>query len=196
MLILKINFLSPFAVVFYSQLMAVPFSMVEGSNPFTDKKSESELIQKLSLDIIRLEKELINTKNLLKYSEEECPSACKDQLDKIESDVLENSLLIGKIATNLEDLRSDLEENVKNLNLNDSRIQKDLQEEMEGNREEFQIEIESINEKVDIIKEMPIGSIISWVLKPSVDADSEQSLPEGWMRCDGKYVSYLTISLL
>ena len=31
-----------------------------------------------------------------------------------------------------------------------------------------------------------LGSIISWVLKPTSESGNEQSLPEGWLRCDGR----------
>merc|ERR1712223_522083 len=42
-----------------------------------------------------------------------------------------------------------------------------------------------VETRVSEIKEMPIGSIVSWTLKPQVGANHTETLPEGWIRCDG-----------
>ena len=36
--------------------------------------------------------------------------------------------------------------------------------------------------------EMPVGSIVAWVPRPSVGGDSTADLPEGWQRCDGSTI--------
>ena len=42
-----------------------------------------------------------------------------------------------------------------------------------------------IQQDIDDINLMPIGSIIAWVIKPSKESANETYLPEGWIRCDG-----------
>merc|ERR1712136_132844 len=45
-----------------------------------------------------------------------------------------------------------------------------------------------LQEDIDDIMLMPIGSIIAWVMKPGKDAVNISYLPEGWMRCDGTLI--------
>lgn len=60
-----------------------------------------------------------------------------------------------------------------------------MHQEIEGVHQEIQDEINVISNDIGLIKEMPVGSIVSWVLKPQSESGHEQSLPEGWVRCDG-----------
>ena len=40
--------------------------------------------------------------------------------------------------------------------------------------------------KVNQLPEVPIGTIIAWTLKIDLDGGNYISLPDGWVRCDGK----------
>merc|ERR1712150_449865 len=82
----------------------------------------------------------------------------------------------------------DFEENVKNLNLNDTKILETIDYQIKELQEKLQSEIDLIENDVERIKEMPIGSIVSWVLKPQNEAGHVQVLPEGWIRCDGSII--------
>ena len=43
----------------------------------------------------------------------------------------------------------------------------------------------TITEEMDKMNLMPIGSIVSWVIKPNKDTENAADLPDGWIRCDG-----------
>lgn len=45
----------------------------------------------------------------------------------------------------------------------------------------------SLQTRVDLLTELPLGTIIPWVIKPSLDTDDglAADLPRGWLRCDG-----------
>ena len=42
-----------------------------------------------------------------------------------------------------------------------------------------------IQQDIDDINLMPIGSIIAWIIKPTKESANATYLPEGWIRCDG-----------
>jgi len=51
--------------------------------------------------------------------------------------------------------------------------------------------VQENKDRLDHLQELPVGSILSWVLKVDHDPDSEfATLPEGWQRCDGSIIDY------
>ena len=45
-----------------------------------------------------------------------------------------------------------------------------------------------IQQDIDNINLMPIGSIVAWIIKPTKESMNQTFLPEGWMRCDGSTI--------
>jgi len=88
-----------------------------------------------------------------------------------------NEMSISQVSTDLEDGLCELQIEMQNAN-----------EELKATDEELKTDINGIHQEVDDIIDMPLGSIIAWVLKPEKDADYTAELPDGWMRCDGSSI--------
>jgi len=112
-----------------------------------------------------------------------------ERLKDLTLGITQNTMSISHIDDSVENqdkelilLRDDVEEYVHALNGNDSKIREDLNQELTEMSEEIDQEIGVINNKIDLIndnvdaiKEMPIGSIVSWVMKPDKNLEVEQS---------------------
>merc|ERR1719361_170651 len=157
---------------------------------------EAKLSQKIKTE---LRSELLDEIVVHGKGNETCPSSCLSIIKPIGNEVVANAMSINNVALNVEDLRVDLDENVKDLkddleesvhqlSLNDSTIQETLHHEIQVEIQKVQDEIDITDSHVEAIREMPIGSIISWVLKPSLDSAHEEALPGGWVRCDGRLI--------
>jgi len=48
----------------------------------------------------------------------------------------------------------------------------------------------NIQARVDLLSELPLGTIIPWVIKPSLDTEDglAADIPLGWVRCDGNVI--------
>jgi len=70
----------------------------------------------------------------------------------------------------------------------------DLRNEVLWLNEEVRINITKLQQKdkdleVDLMKMMPLGSIVAWVPKPDKAAADESEIPDGWMYCDGSKIA-------
>lgn len=45
-----------------------------------------------------------------------------------------------------------------------------------------------LTERMDKLHLSPVGSIVAWVPRPESDSQTDQHLPDGWVRCDGSVI--------
>lgn len=89
------------------------------------------------------------------------------------------------------ELKSNLATSVEALSENDSRIENSCVgqiDQVENEIDVIQGDITNIQNDVINIKEMPIGTIIPWVTKPQLGSSHEETLPTGWIECDGSTI--------
>lgn len=58
----------------------------------------------------------------------------------------------------------------------------------DGNVEENRNAISDLSASVDKLPEVPVGTIISWVMVVDKAGGGVADLPKGWMRCDGSVI--------
>jgi len=92
------------------------------------------------------------------------------------------------IINNITKLGDDISFLSSKVAINEHSIEEN-KEEVDAAVEENRVAIEEIGNTVDNLQELPIGSIISWIVRADHDADTEIAhLPEGWQRCDGSLI--------
>jgi len=113
---------------------------------------------------------------------------------------------IDQLTTVIENLSSDVEdlgvENVKRvgeIEINQLNIE-ELAARLRGKVEDFFCPagednllgkaVCDLQAKVDLLSELPLGTIIPWVIKPSLETDDglAADVPLGWVRCDGNVI--------
>jgi len=84
----------------------------------------------------------------------------------------------------LEDVLADYNKCMKTLEDDIVDIKKNITD-LQNEADIVETQMIHVETRISQIKEMPIGSIVSWTLKPEANADHTETLPDGWIRCDG-----------
>merc|ERR1712241_1100291 len=116
------------------------------------------------------------------------------RIDKNEEDIIHNKDTISSLA-------STTAVNSKNIDSNSdeiSRVSTTLMTEIEQNTgsisevsQQANVNKAAIDEmelEISELPEVPIGTILSWVVKVDKNGGDIASLPDGWLRCDGSTI--------
>ena len=139
-------------------------------------------------------------------------AACKEEnqrlhdiidqdIKQLKEDVNHNSDIISSVSSTVAINTKNIQENADNIQDNaDNTITlgqniSEVRNKVEENKVAIDFNSEEINTlgvEVDELVVMPIGSIISWVMKVDSNGDFVD-LPDGWIRCDGSTIPHGSI---
>ena len=116
-----------------------------------------------------------------KAGEDCCDELREENLERM-MEIQRNQLSIEENTMAIKDLKS---ENAQLKQLLEEKIEKfSCENTFENNLGKKVCKLEQ-----DLYNAVPLGTIIPWVNKPSLDATHQEDIPEGWQLCDGSLIS-------
>jgi len=149
-------------------------------------KTLEDEITDLQIDFALLQQQVNATgKETLKNKDD--ITELHQDVEVVEEETIENSLRIGQTDDDIAEIYNILQAlNEKNSALEQEIL--DLGKELRAADDDIQEDITSLGNEINDIQESPLGSIISWVYKPDTEAEHNEALPPGWVRCNGDVI--------
>ena len=159
------------------------FSTTEAFN--CCKTLEEEMIQ-MKITIALLQQQ-VNATGKEALNNKEAIVGLHQDVEEVKEETLENSLRIGQTDDDITQIHAILQK----LNEKDSALDQeisDLSSELRAADNDLKEDINVLSNQLDEIREMPLGSIISWVFNPDMNSEHTEALPLGWVRCNGDII--------
>ena len=149
-------------------------------------KSLEEQIVEMKISIALLQQQ-VNATGKEALNNKKDISVLHQDVEAVQEETLENSLRIGQTDDDITEIHTILQK----LNGKDSALEQeisDLSAELHASDNNLKEDINLLSNQLDEIREMPLGSIISWVFKPDMESEHTEALPLGWVRCNGDII--------